>query len=156
MSIDWSRFNHEEGEAWGAGSPELAPGEYNVTITKAEQPADKPGVLLVTYTCAAPETDAGRTLRERFTLDAALARTSQKAQEVSLKRLRGLLQTAKAPKNSPPAAWIGLRLAIVVATDGTYTSVKRYMPTIGNPAGAAAASVPANHTGGFSDDPIPF
>jgi hypothetical protein len=154
MSFDFSKFNHEEGEAWGAGAAELAPGEYNVTVSKTEMPADKPGVLYVTYTAIGPEEAAGRTLRERFTLDAALARTSQKGEEVSLKRLRGLLQTAKAPKNSPPPAWVGLCLAISVESDGEYSRVKRYMPTIGKPAGALAASVPAGHTG--ADDEIPF
>ena len=154
MSFDWNKFNHEEGEAWGAGAAELAPGEYNVTISKAEMPGDKPGVLYVTYTATAPEEFAGRTLRERFTMDAQLARTSVKGEEVSLKRLRGLLQTAKAPKNSPPAAWAGLCLAISVESDGEYSRVKRYMPTIGKPAGALAASVPAGHTG--ADDEIPF
>lgn len=156
MSFDWSTFNHEQGEAWGAGSPELAPGEYNVTISKAETPADKPGVLYVTYTATEPAEFAGRTIRERFTLNAQAAKTSVKSEEVSLKRLRGLLQTAKAPKNSPPAAWVGLRLAIMIESDGEHTNVKRFMPIIGSPAGPVAASIPAGHTGATDDDGIPF
>ena len=81
-------------------------------------------------------------------------RLASKRATGTIKRLRGLLQTAKAPKNSPPAAWVGLCLAISVESDGEYNKVKRYMPTIGKPSGALAASVPAGHTG--ADEEIPF
>lgn len=158
MGMNWSNFDHS-GEAWGVAQPELRPGEYNVRIVKAEE---KDGVLRVTYEATAPEAAKGRTITEQFTTDAQEAKRSAKAEEVSLKRLKGLLQTCKAPKASPPPAWVGCVLAIIVAPrEGTdYVDVKRYMPPTPNPLGERAASVNAKHTGaasnGFDDDGIPF
>ena len=159
MSINWERFNYEEGEAYGEAGAACPPGEFNVVIGAVSFPDSKPGVMLVTYEVTQPADFAGRVITERFTMDAVKAKTSMEAEEVSLKRLKGMLRKAKPKLGTPPPQWKGLTLAITVRNqknDAQYTEVAGYMDVIGGagPGGAKAASVPAGHTG--ADDEIPF
>jgi hypothetical protein len=151
--MDWSNFDHNQGEAWGQGSPRLGPGEFNVRIAKCDE---EKGILTVIYECEAPTEYAGATHRETFTISAAASGRSQRSEEVSTNRLRGMLRAAKAPGRSGPGKWVGLRLSIEVApqkNDPQYTETKRYHATVPVPAGRSAATVPTEK---FSDDELPF
>jgi hypothetical protein len=151
--MDWSNFDHNQGEAWGQGAPRLGPGEYNVRIAKA---SEEKGILTIIYECEAPAEHAGATHFEGFTISASASGRSERAEEVSKNRLRGMLQAAKAPPRTPPSKWVGLRLSIEVGRqkdNPKYTETKRYHSTVPVPAGRSAEAVPADK---FSDDEVPF
>ena len=153
MSIDWSKFDAEEGEAWGAGPGRCPNGEFNVRIASA---ADEGGVLTVEFNVIEPDDAKGRSVRATYITDAVKSGKSERAAEVTMNLLRGMMRAAKVPRGAFPSKWVGLELCIEVVDDTNpqYAKIKRYSPKAIRPLGIAAATVRSSAT--FDDDSVPF
>ena len=153
MSIDWGKFDHEEGEAWGNGGGKCPAGEYNAKITSA---VDEGGILTVNFAITEPEIMKGRSIKADYVTSAEKSGKSERAEEVTTMLLKGMMRAAKVPKGSYPSKWVGLELGIEVADskDDRFSEVRRYSAKINGPLGMSAAKVkPAE---AFDDDAIPF
>ena len=153
MSFDWTKFDANEGEAWGNGPGRCPNGEFNVKIASAREEG---GILTVEFLVTEPQDAAGRSVRATYIIDARQSGKSERAAEVTQNLLRGMMRAASVPRGTYPSKWINLELCIEVVDDADprYAKIKRYSPKAIRPLGIAAATVRPSAT--FDDDEAPF